>query len=159
MLIAQVQVASLRVVGQHGSALAEHEAGDVGGELDLVVDKVVLDLLPVDEVPEGGQVLEAVRAEAPVGHGGLVEDEVRVPGQLQESGDEAVGVEVLLGHEGHLVEVVHRHGEEVRLAGEELDGGKEIINLNTGSAVRGLNVLLNTKSSVFVTLTNWLIHF
>ena len=90
-----MHVASLCVVGQHGAALAEHEARDVGGELDLVVDEVVLDLLPVDEVPEGGQVLEAVRTQPPVGHGRLVEDEVRVSGQLQEAGDEAVGVEVL----------------------------------------------------------------
>ena len=68
----QLQVGSLCVVRQHGAALAENEARNVGGELDLVIYEVIFDLLPVDEVPEGGEVLEPVRAEPPVGHGCLV---------------------------------------------------------------------------------------
>ena len=63
---------------------------------------------------------------------------MRVSGQLQEPGHEAVGVKVLLGHEGHLVEVVDRHGKEMRLAGEELDEGGEALGVvfRSGEAVQ-----------------------
>jgi hypothetical protein len=57
----------LDIAGEHGPALGHDEHRNVGHEVDAVEAEVVAELLPGDQVAEGGQVSNALCVELSIG--------------------------------------------------------------------------------------------
>ena len=87
----------LKVGGKNGFPLADHDQAQIGREFLRRPLEVVVELLPLDERSQDGQVPDALFVELPGRENRLVQHDFRPFRQLETTAQQSVGLVILKG--------------------------------------------------------------